>query len=89
MSITIPESVLDETFMCPNNFSCLESGQCGDPDKCQVDHADGKNVLYLTSKESRFCSYRVPYGDRQLCTCPTHFAIYQCSGSEKVGQILF
>jgi len=80
MMIHIPESVREETKMCPHDFACLTTGRCGDPDKCNVDYAVEKNILFLTSDEYVFCPYRIFFGHRLLCTCPTHFAIYRQRG---------
>jgi len=77
VKFNISDQVLQETTRCPNNFSCLFSGQCGDPDECKVQMANGKNVLFLKSKKALACPYRLPFGKAQICTCPTHFAIYK------------
>ena len=77
MKLEVPDSVLEETTKCPHNFACLSSGQCGDLDKCKVEEADGKNMLFLASKEYMSCPYRIHFGYGLLCRCPTHFAIYQ------------
>jgi len=71
MNIQVPKSVREET-QCPHDFACLSTGQC----KCKVDYADGKNVLFLTSKERTSCPYQFPFGSGQICMCPTNFAIY-------------
>lgn len=76
MSVHIAESVREETKKCPRNFSCLATGKCEDGPMCEVDNANGKNVLFLTSKEVLFCPYQMPFGDELICTCPTHYAIY-------------
>jgi len=77
MSLQIPESVLEETKMCPRDFACLATGRCGDPDKCEVSHANGRNVLFLTSKDPLSCPYRISFADSLVCRCPTHYAIHQ------------
>jgi len=77
MMIDIPESVRGETKICPHDFACLATGRCGDPEKCNVDHALEKNLLLLTSNELFLCGYRIYFGSRLLCTCPTHYAICQ------------
>ena len=75
MNFTVPESVLKETTKCPRNFSCLETGKPGDPDKCKVRYSDGKNVLFLFSQEATECPYRLLFGTMAICRCPTHFAL--------------
>ncbi len=77
MKFNIATKVLKETTKCPNNFSCLLSGQAGDPVECEVQWADGNNVLLLKSKKPLTCPYRLPLGKGQICTCPTRSAIYK------------
>jgi hypothetical protein len=77
MKYQVPDSVIKQTTKCEHNFSCLETGKCGDKPMCKVDYADGDNVTFLQDKEDAFCSYRVPFGFSQVCTCPTHYAIQQ------------
>ncbi len=77
MSIQVSESVIEETKMCPHEFVCLSTGQCGDPVKCKVNYANGKNVLFLTSVDDFSCPYRIRFGYGLMCTCPVHFALHQ------------
>jgi len=76
MALSVPDDVRRETTKCPHDFACLSTGSFGDPGKCAVRDADGKNVLFLTSEEQLSCPYRIPFGRGQLCTCPTHYAAY-------------
>jgi len=80
MALSVPDDVVQETTKCPHEFSCLSTGQCGHADKCEVQSADGKNVLFLASEEQRACPYRIPFGRGQLCTCPTRYFIYKQHG---------
>ncbi len=75
MSVSIPETVLQETDKCPHDFSCLETGKCGTESMCEVNHADGKNILFLESDEPASCPYRLTFGYSQVCRCPTHYEI--------------
>jgi len=75
MSIVVSQEILDGTTKCPYAFTCLDSGKCGEREMCGVEYANGDNVLFLESKEAASCAYRVTFGFRQLCTCPTHFYI--------------
>ena len=76
MSVHIAESVREETRKCSHDFSCLSNDKSSPHPACEVDNANGKNVLILTSKEVLFCPYQMPFGDELICTCPTHYAIY-------------
>ena len=77
MKTRIPDSVLAKTTKCPNDFSCLETGRCGDPSLCEVDYADGINILFLIPREWVNCPYRITFAARQVCRCPTNFVIHQ------------
>ena len=79
MSINIPQKVIQQTTKCRHDFSCLATGQCGDIELCKVDYANGDNILFLVSKESLDCPYRVMFAGRQVCRCPVRFAIHQKS----------
>ena len=76
MKIPVKDSVLQETTKCQHNFSCLESGQCGDRKMCEVDYVDGPNLLILVSREDATCPYRTKIADRQICMCPVRCYIY-------------
>ena len=74
---TVPKNILHETQKCLNDFSCLISGNCGQKNMCPVEYANGKNVLFLETKDPDSCEYRLPFGYRQqICTCPTRFSIH-------------
>jgi len=75
MVIEVPDAVKHETNGCPCDFACLATARCGDPEKCKVDYANGKNVLVLASNEPVSCPYRISFGYRQICTCPNHIEV--------------
>ena len=75
MKYTVPDEVLKATTKCEHDFTCLESGQCGQKPMCEVGERDGKNVLFLKTKEAALCAYRIDFAGGQVCTCPTHYAI--------------
>jgi hypothetical protein len=78
MKFNIPEKVLKETTNCQNEFACLKYSNpeyLDDHKMCEPKYADGKNVLFLKTKESAVCPYRVSLAFSQVCTCPTHFEI--------------
>ena len=76
MVARVPDSVLRETVDCPYDFRCLENKQCGDPKECEVDYADGRNMLFLKSTVSFGCPYRMLFAGNAICRCPTHYAIF-------------
>ena len=76
MNIDVPDDVPAEKTECFNNFTCLSQGRCGDRDLCDVEYADGESILFLSSKQPLACPHRVVFAGRQICKCPTHFAIH-------------
>jgi len=80
MGLDVPDEILKKTTKCPHEFSCLKysnSGHCDDHKMCEVEYADGKNVLFLETKKAPICPYRLSFAFSQVCTCPTHFEIYK------------
>ena len=75
MKIHVSDAVLNETTKCEHFFSCLETGKCGDRELCQAEYVDGERVIFLRDRSDAKCPYRVALGERQLCRCPTHYAI--------------
>lgn len=76
MASEVSEEVLQETVKCSKKFSCLSTGVCGDPVKCQVRKVVGKNLLFLDSTEHLACSYRISFGYELVCRCPVHSALH-------------
>jgi hypothetical protein len=80
MTFNIPDKVLNETTKCTNKFECIKSSNPGYPGNhktCEVEYADGKNVLFLKEKDTATCPYRLSFAFSQVCTCPVHFEIYK------------
>lgn len=84
MKFTVSEKIQKETSKCLNAFSCLSTGQCGSPPKCDVKSLLCHNTLIVEVKQNdpeHFCPYLLPfgnahiYGNRHICNCPTHYAI--------------
>jgi hypothetical protein len=75
MRIAISDFTMEETDQCPHDFRCLETGQCETSGTCEVEDADGQNILLLECNEWVNCPYQVSFGKGLLCTCPTHYAI--------------
>ncbi|MDY6838509.1 MAG: hypothetical protein SWH78_11090 [Thermodesulfobacteriota bacterium] len=77
MTYSIPDEVIRETVRCPRQFFCLRAEEHGGGGMCEVRYAVGKNVLFLKDAELIACPYRVLFGYSYICSCPTHFAIFQ------------
>ena len=79
MNSEVPKEVLNETTGCSKHFVCLETGDCGDPEKCGATYAIGTNMLFLPSDEplAKDCSYRKDFGLYHICTCPTRYVLCQ------------
>ncbi len=85
MSFTISEKILNQTVKCEFGFSCLKSRKNEDKPMCDVDYANGQNVLFLKNDDSISCPYQTPYGYGMVCTCPTHFAIHKIYGTQAIS----
>ena len=72
MGARVPEEVLQDTKKCDQNFACLKTGAC----QCEVEYVVGERVLFLEDRQAVECPYRKTFGDRQICRCPTHYAIH-------------
>ena len=77
MKFNISKEVLEETTKCPNDFSCLFSGQTENSVECKAQWAVSRNMLFVQSDKLLDCPYKIPFGDGQFCTCPTRFSIYK------------
>ena len=75
MKHQIPDAIIKQATKCQHSSSCLETGKCGDKEMCAVDYTDGENVIFLKDKQEACCSYRMPFGYSQVCSCPVHYAI--------------
>ena len=42
---------------------------------CKFEYVDGEHVIFLEDEATADCPYRKTFGTRQLCRCPTHYAI--------------
>ena len=73
MNYTMTEEVLKKTKQCPNGFACLHTGK----GKCEVYNVDGEDILYISYNNICRCPYRLSFGERQLCGCPTHYALHK------------
>lgn len=76
MEQCVSERTMNETRQCRHAFSCLATGQCGDYPLCEVDSANGDCFLTLKTRDCSLCPYRLAFGHRQVCRCPTHFALH-------------
>ena len=76
MPVKVPDDVLKMTTKCPHAFSCLTLGRCGEHKMCEVEHIINiTNLIFLKDTQHADCPYRLTYGNGQICTCPTHYAI--------------
>ncbi len=76
MKSHVPDCVLNGTTKCAHNFSCIETSKCGDKEMCKVEYANGGQILFLKDRKYSDCPYRLLFGDRQICRCPTHYALH-------------
>ena len=82
MKYAVSNDVLTKTTKCSHAFSCLATGKCGNVLMCKIEKRFDKNMLYIKTTsdiEGGSCPYLHSYGSKQghICTCPTHYAIYE------------
>ena len=80
------DEAIKKTTKCYYNFSCLSTGECGHQLQCKIDKCFDENMLHVkTVKDTKniSCPYKFTVGGSKehICTCPTHFAIYEQSKS--------
>lgn len=81
MKYRVAKRIRNETTDCPHGFSCITTGLCGDHALCAVASSGGSRCLTLESHTCVLdCSYRVPLGRRQVCTCPVRAEIHRKYG---------
>ena len=78
--LVVAAGLADVGMESRRSVACLSTGQCSDCEKCHVDRAFDWNLLLLQSTEPLACPYRITSGSREVCTCPTHFAIHKQCG---------
>ena len=70
----INPKILENTTDCPQDFACLKPGIA---EVCEVDYVNGEFVSFLTTNEMAACPYRVEFGAKQVCSCPTRYQLYK------------
>jgi len=74
---SVPAAILKQTAKCRHEFSCLQTGQCGDNPMCDVDTVHSDNVLCVSAAGWPTCSYHLDFGGARFCVCPVRCAIHQ------------
>ena len=77
MVFDIPAAVIEQTTKCGHDYSCLQTGLCGENPMCGVETAHGENVLCVQAANWLKCSYHLDFGGARFCVCPVRCAIYQ------------
>ena len=73
----VAASILEQTTKCRHDFSCLQTGCCGDSPMCDVETAHGQNVLCVLATDWPQCPYHLDFGGARFCVCPVRSAIHQ------------
>lgn len=77
----VPAEILRQTTKCSHNFSCLQSGQCGDNSMCEVETAHADDVLCVSNADWPKCPYHLEFGGAKFCVCPVRCAIHKLQTS--------
>lgn len=81
MLYKVSRSVRKKATECPRELACLGTGHCGDLPLCTVKSNADTHCLTLDSETCVLtCPYRVPFGRRQVCTCPVRIELYRKYG---------
>jgi len=76
----VPAEVIHKTTKCGHNFSCLETGSCGDSPMCGVQTRLGDGVVCVSVSDWRDCAYHLDFGGAKFCVCPVRCAIHRQQG---------
>jgi len=74
---SVSEKILKKTTKCQHEYSCLETGRCGDGPMCAVEMTHGVDVLCVHSPDWPACQYHLDFGGARFCVCPVHCEIYR------------
>ena len=74
MKKEIDLEIIDNTKQCPRDFQCLT--EYGKP-FCSVEEVVAEDVLFIKSPAGITCNYNMPYGDGNVCLCPTRKELYR------------
>lgn len=78
---SVPAEILKQTTKCRHNYSCLETGQCGDSQMCDVETTHGEHVLCVRAADWPMCPYHLDFGGARFCVCPVRCEIHRQQGS--------
>ncbi len=73
MKKSIDPNIIRETIKCRFNFQCLDEG--GKP-HCEIENVFMRDVLFVKCLSGLDCSYKLAYGNRINCLCPTRKELY-------------
>ena len=73
MKFLISENILQLTTKYENNFSCINGeGE----NMCKIKLCVNEEVHFINSKPGKICSYKMNFGNKEFCSCPTRKEIY-------------
>jgi hypothetical protein len=71
MNIKVDDNIKQETTKCKKKFSCL-SGET----PCSVELCIDNKIHFIKCVSKEPCSYKVPFGYSDVCTCPVRKELY-------------
>jgi hypothetical protein len=72
MNIKVDDNIIRQTTKCAKNFSCLS----GETPICSVELCIDNKIHFIKCVRNKSCSYRVPFGYSDVCTCPVRKDLY-------------
>ena len=74
---SVAAEILAKTTKCRHDYSCLQTGRCGDGPMCAVETVHAEDVLCVRAPDWPDCSYHLEFGGARFCVCPVRCAIHQ------------
>lgn len=73
-NIELDDEILEKATECDRDFSCLD---CKRREMCKAEYSVNNEILFVKGDGPLYCSYRMFYGDGEICNCPVRMEIYK------------
>ena len=72
-----------KTPRCRFELQCLD--RTSQHPCCCVKHAFGENLMFVERRADHACRHHLAFGLRDICTCPTHYALHGRDKQDEAG----
>lgn len=73
----IDRNIIAQTLRCEKNFDCLNNYKHV---YCKVENCVNNSVHFIKCLDNNYCTYKMPFGNSFICTCPTRKEIFHKYG---------